>query len=630
MAIPAGSIRAVDVRAYPWGFDARVSFVVSSESEEDPLFAAFTAKARIDAKLSVTPRPLDDPENTVDRSVCFTGIVLDREIEETVSDTLVGQPMFERRYMVSFVDPLKGLWTEHRPLELRVGDSFADLIDAHKPPGVEIALKASRLGAKQDVLFVPLARDAGGGRPSFYDLVVERLHEVNATLELAHKTGKYRMAKSKKRFAEAAMLTAEEVDAIRIVAPEPRRSTLHVLNPDADGHANTTVANTDAVTGARRDVLERVRVPALLTKRVDLEKEREKGPEHGIEVTLKQCPEIIPLPGSGVAFEKEVSDKRFTAKKRYRVTQLELRADGPLLLEGESVELEDTSARFEVRLRVVAESEDDPRPRLPPFEPVLARLHVEARILSASGAPEDRTWMAAENAPLGVSEITCMVPLWNKIVPLPFTPGKEPGHFYFPPYKDQRVLVELSRDAARLHRFLDWAPNARTPMAAQGDRLVMGYQDDSGTVIDHAYVDAKPVLSIHRTLAGDKQKIELKDLTILFDVREEQVTSEATPRFDVTAQVAAAEAEVTGAVTGAIGAVTQKFEASTAALGASIQGASTEVGASLETAEAALTAKAEEVSAEIQALRGTLSEGPAQIAEAVTTAKAELEAALDD
>lgn len=629
VAVPAGSVRHVGVRARPWGFEARVRFVVSSEEVTDPLFADFSGRTRIDAKLRIVPRPIEDPENTTDRSLSFTGVVIDREVHELVAPDVTGAPLYERHYEIRFVDPLAALWTEHRPLELRVAASFAELLDAHKPPGVTLTLKSSRLDEKQDVLFVPLS---GERRASFYDFVVERLREVNATLEHAPKAGTYRMAQRKKRFDDAVLLTAEEVDRIRIEAPEPRRSTLHVVNPAAEGHADTAVTNADAVTGARRDVLHRVMVPALLEKRVAVAKDREKPPSHAIVVHLRRFPDELPSPGAGIAFEDEVGDKRFTAKKRYRVTELDLEVDGPLVEEGTSVDLEDPSARFDIRLVVRAEHEEDTRPRLPPFLPTRAqtRVHVEARVLSASGAPEDRTWMAAENAAIGLSELTCEIPLWNKIVPLPFTPGKEPGHFYFPPYKGQRVLVELTRDAARLHRFLDWAPNARTPMDAQGDRLVMGYQEGNGTTLDHAYVDAKPELKLHRTMGGDKQKIELRPLTILFDVREEEVAQEVTPRFDVTAHVAAATAELTGTVTESVGAVTQKFEDSTAALSASLEGATSEVAASLDAAEGALTAKAEEASAEIQALRGVLNEGPAQVLEAASGTKAEIEAALDD
>lgn len=626
--LAAGSVRSLDVRAELHGFEARVSFVVSSEEEPDALFAPFSGTDRIDAKITIVPRPLDDPEDASDRAIAFSGLVIEREVQETLSEDLEGRPVYERRYAIVVQDPLHALWSEHQPIELHAQNSLQAVIEQHTPPGVDLTVDFRRLAEKQDVLFVPLS----ASRPcTFYDFVVQALAEKGGVLEHHATEATYRIGEAKKKPAKTVSLTAEEVASIRLVPPEPSRSTVHVQNPYADGHTDVIVPNAHAVTGVRTDLLEHAMVPAPGERRVETEKKKGRPPETAIRVELGQCPDHIPVPGVGVGFESEVGDARWSAKKAWRVVGLHLAAEMPAgdRAEAEDVSLEDTSARFMMELTVDAELASDPRPRLPRHRRVDEPLYVEGRVLSAGGGDTDRTWFASPNEATAVSEVSLMIPLWNKTIPVPFTPGKEPGHFFFPPFKGQRVLVELHRDRARLHAYLDWAANARTPMAAQGNRMALGLSAENGTFIDHAYVDAKPVLAVHRTLGGDEERIELRDQVVFMDVQEKPTAAAVTPKFDVTAQVMAAKLKLVSSVETSIGEVTAGFETSTAAVTGSVESAAAEVGASLEAAETKLTAKAAALRAELETLGETLGEAPARIAAAVAEAKAELIAALE-
>ena len=102
----------------------------------------------------------------------------------------------------------------------------------------------------------------------------------------------------------------------------------------------------------------------------------------------------------------------------------------------------------------------------------------------------------------------------------PKIPGQFPGHFYFPAYKDERVLLALDHDRAWIKRFLDWRPGARLPAEGQGNHLLLGKKDGDQTSIRHLYESAKPVLAIERTMAKDTQLIEVKEGTILIRTEE--------------------------------------------------------------------------------------------------------------
>ena len=115
------------------------------------------------------------------------------------------------------------------------------------------------------------------------------------------------------------------------------------------------------------------------------------------------------------------------------------------------------------------------------------------------------------------------MPLWDdqKVI-VPFEPYYQSGHFYFPAYKDERVLLELEFDRARIRAFLDWRPGARLPADTQGNQLLVGKGDKNETSIRHVYVDAKPTLTIERSMDKDQQVITISEGTIRLETQEKQ------------------------------------------------------------------------------------------------------------
>jgi hypothetical protein len=115
------------------------------------------------------------------------------------------------------------------------------------------------------------------------------------------------------------------------------------------------------------------------------------------------------------------------------------------------------------------------------------------------------------------------IPLFeDQIIPAPFNPNLLPGHFYFPAYKGERMLVALDFQRAWIKRFLDWRTGARMPQDGQGVQLLVGKTPENGTALKHYYTDDKPVLLMQRTHDKDTQKIQLNEGTLLIQVKEEQ------------------------------------------------------------------------------------------------------------
>jgi len=111
--------------------------------------------------------------------------------------------------------------------------------------------------------------------------------------------------------------------------------------------------------------------------------------------------------------------------------------------------------------------------------------------------------------------------LWkNDKVIAPYDANWAMGNFYFPLYKDERVLMAMSFMSARILRHLDWRAGTRLPKETQGNHLLLGKKDKSKTSIRHIYENKKPLLNITRLSDKDTQVIEIKEGRIMLETQE--------------------------------------------------------------------------------------------------------------
>jgi hypothetical protein len=217
------------------------------------------------------------------------------------------------------------------------------------------------------------------------------------------------------------------------------------------------------------------------------------------------------------------------------------------------------------------------------------------------------------------------VPLWNKTVSVPGEPIHFPGEFYYPPYKNERVLVALYFDRAELHRYLDWGENVRTPQDGQGDQLLLGKNKTNQTSLTHDYQDNKPVWRMHRVLDKDTETIRIAEGTLLMQTKEEPGGGSSTPTYDVTPQVETAKGDLAAGVSGAIGQTTGAYKTSMAAVNSKIASATAETAAALEAAEAEVSSQVAAARSELQGALSGLADRAAPLAGAATEAKAALQ-----
>lgn len=624
LVIPAGAIEALCLEARVHGFTAEVTFRVSLEGTTDEVFEPFTASALLQATLALANGRLVLAGETPDVAT-FVGYVTERSFVETTSADVSGAPVIERRYTLKFADAARVFWGAHRPLAVYANRSLREVIDANLVEGVTVEYDFPELELSRDVVCVGTG---GAHGASFYDFVFWVVGDLRGVVELDAATSTYRIAKNKGESETVGELDAGCIETLTVKLPEVQRHATAVLNPFSEATVPTQdVANADAATGVRRDVVAHTPIPKVAEQRAALEAERLRQREHHLVLAFRRLPDAVPAPGLEYTIGGGLSGRSFAASKEYRVIALFLRA-GPVKTPREPVDLEDACKRFDVELSIELERDADPVPNLPeivrPVYPVLA----EGKILSASGTDADRTWHALSSESDSVVRYRVQIPLWNQTVVVPFVPFGESGHFFFPANKHQRVLVAFDFDSAKIVSFLDWVEKLASD--TQGNQLVMGKREESRTVLKQVYTDESPVFSLTRTQWGDIQTLTLSDGRFFLEVKEEEGAASPEETYDLTPQADVAKDSASAETRSALGDLTGQYQAASGTATGALKSAASELEGSTSAATRELSDKIAGVSAQLENEATSIAGVGEQLAAKVAEAKASLRRALEE
>ncbi len=581
-SLPTGSLNRIAVDLTIHGFEAEVEFFVDSQEVADPIFPDFSTSQIIQATLTLANGRILFESDAAD-PLTLMGYVTEKRVREVVGKGVDDAPVVGRHYFIRFFDPAQVFWRQHKPFDLYVQSSLQDVIDAYKAQGMTMTYDWGQLDESLDVLCIGLG---GEQDATFYDLVMWYVDRNSGVFELTPGTGGYRFGKTKAiPTGDADVIDEETVDSIRILVPEPKRHSSSLRNPFTEAAvAQKDLPNPLGVSGVRVDPVVHTWIQKVFDARVDVETFKLVPPDPMIEVTYKAVPDKLEDPGTTMNLSDEFPITVYPSGNDYRLIGMTLRAQQDLHDGGAEEDLEATTAAYQIDLVHRLELTRDATPRVPPYRRPRYPVFVEGRVLSASGAAADRTWYPMEDEATSLFEYRINVPLWNKIVVTPFIPDKFSGHFFFPAYKNQRVLLALEFDSARVDAYLEWA----IPLSkdTQGDQLILGFNDTSHTYLTQVYTDDKPVVTLARVDDADTQTVTISEGDILMVVKQNQSTAQPPATYDVTPNVAVAKAQTQLAVGSAISDVTGKYEESTGAVMGSITGAQGEVSAKLSSAQA--------------------------------------------
>jgi len=614
----AGQIERFELDVQVWGFRADITFYVSSEQQADPVFEGFSGTALIAATFKFVREAEGDED--APGAIQVTGYAVSKAVSEVIGAGLSGEPVIGRRYELQVLDAAQAFWTQHRPLELHVQASMQDMIDANKPTGVSVTYDWPAISTQQAVLTVGLDGEA---EPSFYDFLLHWVDRNQGVFELNTTTNSYRLGAKKTSTGSATALVFDDVAELRLRFPEPPRFVARVLQAFADAPLTKELPNTLAA-GIRRDVILRTPIAADVSQRAQLETARLRPRSPGLEVTYQRCPDVLTPPLGFIEVADGFSQRHFASGTTFRVVRL--RASGAHKPDV-PVEPEDDTAVYDMQLALEAEDKLSPVAHLPKFRDPRRTLRVEGKIVSA-GQSGQRTWAAIENEASSLWMYKVFIPLFNKEVPAPFAPNFGTGHFFFPAYKDQRVLVDLDFDRAFITGFLDWSDEGRLPSAPQGNQIVMGFQSSNGTVIRHDYQDAIPVLKVERKASIETTTLTLGDGTLHIGLEQSSAVPTTIPLYDVSPQVEAAKDAVVGEVGGSVTTVTTQFQTALGQVSGSIEDASAAVQTEIAGAERKLTVQLDVAQNELQGLLADASAAAGSLQLGGQRCKARLGAAL--
>lgn len=525
-AIPSGNVKRLALELYPWGFEGCVEFFIADESqssgEKDEMLADFVKDDLGEVSLAVQAAY---PDRAVDGDVtpiAVSGLIRERSVEELVYVQVSGAPVLYRRYSVTFVDPAQLRWRQHYPVALYAEKMVKDVIDAQKGDEITVTYDWDDvLGTSHPMIFLGLE---GGGGVSFYDFVAWFTDTQNGVFTHDYSTGGYRLTAQKSVDGAAIPMIRSETGRLVVRYPEVPRASGAVLNSYAPATTHTAIDFTPAVAGVVRNYLVRTSIADEAGSRVTRETARMKTPVPLIDLTWARFPAQPVAPNALVEFSDagQWSTARIPmSTKGYRVRELRLGASAKS--QGPDADHLAEHAPYDISLDAILEAQDDTIAPLPPYATPRWPAFVEGTVVSETGADTDLTWQSYQDQQTSVDQIHVKVPLWdNQIIPVPFEPHLMPGHFYFPVYRDQRVLLAMNFLDARIDRFLDWRPGARLPLDGQGDHLLLGKTEQNRTSLRHYYEDEKPVFSIERANNKDTGVLVIKEGKLTIEVREDQ------------------------------------------------------------------------------------------------------------
>lgn len=517
-SVPGGNIKAM---AFDWtaqGFEADVTWwhVSLRDPSEDKLKEPFVENDLIEATLNL--EPLYDDEAGVVAPVVLKGLVTTRELSERAFEDLSGSPIMQRRYNVRFADKLAVLWAQHRPCALYCDKTLADMFGANLPEGVELKYEWPFLNEVRPVICLGL--DAGDLRASFYDFTRWLTYTEGGYLQYDAEKLEYRLGSNRIPLDKGDDLRPDETASLRVFFPVRSRATPRVLNGSTLAATKVkSIDATDSVSGVRSDFLMRSAIASDLDARASLEKDRSISPDRELHVAFSRFPRGNVRPGFTYAFGAKWSAHALQAGEAHWMRRLhaDLRATNQNPVDS----LDDDANTYEGSLHAELERASDTAPRMGSFEVPHWPIFVEGMVVSEIGEEDQGTYQANKDDDTSLDYYRVKVPLWDDAVVIaPYEPLFAPGQFYFPAIRDQRVLLEIHFQSARIVGFLDWRKDARLPAESQGNHLLLGKKIDDGTSVKHHYREAKPVLDIRRVANKDEQVISVSDGSILLRTQE--------------------------------------------------------------------------------------------------------------
>jgi len=423
--------------------------------------------------------------------------------------------MLYRQYHLVFADPAQVLWKQHFPCDLLVDSTLKDLITLHTPQEITMVYDWDAvLAVKYPVL--SLALGSSLNQASFYDYLIWLVDSQNGVFSYDFTANQYTLSAVKSLSDAAISIDFLDILGFEVHVPEVHRYQPNVLNAYSENPETTAITNDAVTTTIRRDYIARYPIAADMQSRVTLETSRFQQHLHEVTLEYQRFQLQVTPPGQLVNFQGNGlwNPLLFIQANYYRVKEWHLTLQSTD--EGLSIDLNVPYGHYEIESNMLLESSAELCVSLPAYIMPRYPVFVEGKLVSETGEDTDMTYQFYTDSDTSVNYYKVSIPLWAKQnVRVAYQPNQDGGQFYFPPYKNARVLIGLEFNSAFIDSFLDWGTGTALPLDSQGNQLVMGTSATSQNIIKHNYVDSKPELQIQRTQDKDTELLKFSNGNIL-------------------------------------------------------------------------------------------------------------------
>ena len=527
------NVKNLELELLSHGFSGCLDFWVNDDVDmdgdsEDLLKEPFLTNKLVEVKLEIFV--LRPDRNDVERDpdpLRLRGFVIEKYLYEQANRRGNKSPIVARRYGIRFCDAARFYWAQHFPCELYTKKSMQNVLDAHKGEKISLIYNSTVLSAQKPLIYIGLERDRVNPA-SFYDFFIWYIETHNLVFHYDYTENKYTIEDAKPETGEPVVMDFEDAFHFLQRLPDVPRWKPRILNSYTESPATQPVNNELVAAPLSQDFLLRTSLSGQVDARVTLETARLLMPSPEVHLLCDRYPARMILPWDLIDLTKDkqwelaaIAVPAVAMKKKCRCFRVYLIARGHD--QGQGRREIGSLSEFALQLQFEFEPIDDKLVRLPPFVIPTYPSVVEGKIVSTICADDEETYDIETDANTNLDSYKVKVPLWaDQIVQAPFEPLRMSGHFYFPAYKNERVLLALDLYTARIVGFLDWRVEGRLPKEGQGNHLLTGKKPLSSTSISHVYVDEKPVFTIIRKHEKDHQTIQAKEGYLLIEVKEEK------------------------------------------------------------------------------------------------------------
>jgi hypothetical protein len=465
--------------------------------------------------LKVENNEVDNDEDTA-KPLNLTGLVTRRHFTEKLVELPENKnKLIYRYYHLLISDPAQVLWKQHFPCDLFIDSTLKKLITAHTPTQISMVYDWNEV---LDVQYPVLSLSLGiaSNKASFYDYLIWLVDTLNGVFSYDFENNKYTLSAAKNQLGDTQSLDPLEVAHSKVNLPAVHRHRPHVLNTHSENSKDTAINNSDSTSMMRRDHIACYSIPADMQARVTLETARFKQYLHEVNLDYQHFQFKVTPPGKLVDFQNDPlwSSLLFFQADQYRVKEWYLTAQ--TANKELTLGLDIPYGNYEIKHHLVLENSDELSVSFPTYLKPSYPVFVEGKVVSETGKDKDMTYQFHTDSDTSVNYLKVSIPLWDKKnVRVSYQPNLDGGQFYFPPYKDARVLIGLEFNGAFISSFLNWGTSTALPMDSQGNQIVMGKSTTSQNIIKHSYVDSKPELQIQRTQDKDTELLQFSDGYIL-------------------------------------------------------------------------------------------------------------------